>query len=243
MGWDGAAGVERSNSKSFEALGGGGCCFGCCEIEEVWGREEKPVSQPFEEMDAVRGAAGSLGVEVLEAMLSNKLPVGDVTLEEDCGPPNPVNPAKASACGFGGGGDAEFVGNVRPLKASVKEPTFDWLALAIEDVRSCWAGWGFGAVAYRDRMDCFKSGRDIPACEPAVGPVLPGRLVGVDCVLPKKSNPSNESAGFACFGAADCCALAGGGGRATAGGPVVLGRAGGLIVLSSSKKLTDCCCA
>lgn len=63
--------------------------------------------------------------------------------------------------------------------------------------------------------------------------------MGVDCVLPKKSRPSNESAGFVCLGAA--FAAGGGGGRATVGGSVVLGRAGGLIVLSSSKKLTDCC--
>lgn len=88
------------------------------------------MSQPFDEMDAVLLAAAGLGVDVLEAMLSNKLPVGEVTFDAaggDCGAPNPVSPAKASACGFGGGGDTddEFVGNVRPLKASVKEPTFD----------------------------------------------------------------------------------------------------------------------
>jgi hypothetical protein len=88
-------------------------------------------------------------------------------------------------------------------------------------------------------MDCFRSGLDTPVCVPEVGAVLPGRLTGVDWVLPKKSKPSNESAGFVCFAAAGCTEL--GGGRATAIGPVVLGRSGGLIASSSPKKSMDGC--
>lgn len=112
----------------------------------------------------------------------------------------------------------------------------------MEDVRSCCAGagCGFGAVAYKDKIDCFKSGLETPACVPEVGVALPGRLTGVDWELPKKSKPSNESAGFVCF-AAGCWTELGGGGRATAVGPVVLGRAGGLMASSSPKKSMDGC--
>lgn len=192
---------------------------------------------------------------VFDAILSNNpaLPVdaGEVTLDAtgcELGPPNPVNPAKRSL-----DGDCDFCcgfvevpeGNVNPLKASVRLFTFDCPEAVVpkEDVRSCCAdvGCGFGAVAYRDRIDCFKSGLEAPACEPGVGAALPGRLAGVDWVLPKKSNPNNESAGFVCFAAAGCTELGGGRGRATVVGPVVLGRAGGLIASSSPKKSMDGC--
>lgn len=89
-------------------------------------------------------------------------------------------------------------------------------------------------------MDCFRSGRDIPVDPPEVGAVLPGRLDGVDWLLPKKSNPNKESAGLVCF-AAGCAEALEGEDRAPAGGSVVLGRAGG-VIMSSPKKSTDCCC-
>lgn len=191
---------------------------------------------------------------MFEAKLANKSPPpvdpGEVDLGATGGDfelPKPPRPAKTSFesgdCSFGGGGEVWFEGKVNPLKASVRPFTLDWPAvLPIEDVRSCCvgAGCGFGAVAYSERIDCFRSGRESPVCEVDVGAVLPGRLAGVDWLLPKKSKPSNESAGFVCFAAAAGCAeLGGGGGRATAVGPVVLGRAGGLIASSSPKKSTD----
>jgi hypothetical protein len=99
-------------------------------------------------------------------------------------------------------------GKLKPLNASVKAPRFDdWDCgddiLPNEDVRSCWAGagCGFGAVAYRDKIDCLRSGLDIPVDPPVVGAALPERLAGVDWLLPKKSNPNNESAGLVCFAA------------------------------------------
>lgn len=192
---------------------------------------------------------------VFDAILSNNpappVDAGELTLGAtggDFGPPNPVKPAKISLdgdCDFCCGCGDVTDGNVNPLKASVRLFTFDCpeAVVPIDDVRSCCAGagCGFGAVAYRDRIDCFKSGLETPAWAPDVGAVLPGRLTGVDWLLPKKSKPSNESAGFVCFAAAGCAELGGGGGRATAVGPVVLGRAGGLIASSSPKKSIDGC--
>jgi hypothetical protein len=55
-----------------------------------------------------------------------------------------------------------------------------------------------GRAAYRDRMDCFKSGRD---WAPGVDAALDGRF-GAGAGSPKKSNPSSESAGFVCLGGA-----------------------------------------
>lgn len=184
-------------------------------------------------------------------MLANKSPPAEGDLGGgDVGLLKPVSPAKTSFDG-GGFGAADvvvvveegFEGKVNPLKASVRLLTLDWPeVLAIEDDRSCCAGaaCGFGAVAYRDNIDCFKSGRDIPPCEVDVGAALPGRLTGVDWLFPKKSNPSSESAGLVCFAAAGCAELGGGGGggRATADGPVVLGRAGGLMVSSPPMRST-----
>lgn len=50
-------------------------------------------------------------------------------------------------------------------------------------------------------MDCFKSGRESPA-DAGVEAMLAGRLPVDGWLLPKKSNPSNESAGFVCLGGA-----------------------------------------
>jgi hypothetical protein len=70
------------------------------------------------------------------------------------------------------------------------------------------------------------------------GPVLEGLSGGADCELPKKSNPSNESAGFVCLGGAGS---AFGGAGLVIDGPVVLGR-GGASVGSSPNRSTFCCC-
>lgn len=63
-------------------------------------------------------------------------------------------------------------------------------------------------------MDCLRSGRD---WDPGVGAALAGRL-GAAASVPKKSSPSNESAGFVCFGRA---ASTFGGGLADIGGPEI----------------------
>jgi len=47
-------------------------------------------------------------------------------------------------------------------------------------------------------MDCFRSGRD---WVPGVDAALEGRF-GAGASVPKKSNPSRESAGLVCFGGA-----------------------------------------
>lgn len=70
------------------------------------------------------------------------------------------------------------------------------------------------------------------------GPVLEDLSGGADCELPKKSNPSNESAGFVCLGEAGS---AFGGAGLVIDGPVVFGR-GGASVGSSPNRSTFCCC-
>jgi hypothetical protein len=45
-------------------------------------------------------------------------------------------------------------------------------------------------------MDCFRSGRDMPVGAAGVDAVLEGRLPAEGWALPKKSRPSNESAGL-----------------------------------------------
>lgn len=67
--------------------------------------------------------------------------------------------------------------------------------------------------------------------------VLEGLSGGADCEPPKKSNPSNESAGFVCLGGAGS---AFGGAGLVIDGPVVLGR-GGASVGSSPNRSTFCC--
>lgn len=88
-----------------------------------------------------------------------------------------------------------------------------------------------GFDAYRDKIDCFKSGREGPL--PATVGLLEGLAGGADVGPDRKSSPSNESAG--CFG----CAL-GGGGAVCVGGPV-LGRAGAEIGLSPNKSTLGAC--
>lgn len=77
-------------------------------------------------------------------------------------------------------GDGLLDGKVNPLKASVRPPRFDddWAAgearSLTDEVRSCCAGAG-GGFAYRDRMDCLRSGRDMPLAPIWLGVVLAGR--------------------------------------------------------------------
>ena len=84
-------------------------------------------------------------------------------------------------------------------------------------------------------MDCLRSGRDGPVVPAGVDTTLEGRLPVVGWLLPKKSRPKSESAGF-CFGAAW---VFGGGGR-DGGGSTVLGLAGGAGASSSPKRSIFC---
>ncbi len=77
-------------------------------------------------------------------------------------------------------------------------------------------------------MDCLKSGRD---CTPGAAAALEG-LFGGGAAVPKKSKPSNESAGFVCFGGAGSAFGAG----LVAVGAVVLALGGGV----SSAKRSGC---
>lgn len=80
-------------------------------------------------------------------------------------------------------------------------------------------GWGLGAVAYKERIDCFRSGRDIAVVPVGVDAALVGRSGGP----PKKSNPPSnwdDVAGFV------------GGGLTAAELSVVLGLAGGAGISS-----------
>lgn len=108
---------------------------------------------------------------------------------------------------------------LRLLKASLNPPIelCGWW-LMLEDpmppkAPCCWlfcwfcAGATFGADAYSERMDCFKSGRDWAA------PVtFPGVLAGLGGAAgsPKKSKPSNESLIVVAFGGAGAAFVAGG---------------------------------
>lgn len=66
--------------------------------------------------------------------------------------------------------------------------------------------------AYRDNIDCLRSGLDGAA---ALG-LLAGLAGASACAPPKKSSPSNESAGLFCLGVA-----LGGGATLFVGGPVL----------------------
>ena len=85
----------------------------------------------------------------------------------------------------------------------------------------CW-GCGFGAEAYKDKMDCLRSGLEGPVEPTGVDDTLGGLTPVVD-EPPKKSSPSSESAALEGLGGA---VALGGGGRAP-GVSVVLGLAGG----------------
>lgn len=78
--------------------------------------------------------------------------------------------------------------------------------------RSCCArGWGLGADAYNERMDCLRSGRDAAAEVEREDGRPEGPPEGADGAPPKKSSPSSESAGFGCAGGPEALSADGGG--------------------------------
>ena len=90
----------------------------------------------------------------------------------------------------------------------------------------CEEGWGdcFGAEEYNDRIDCFRSGLDVPDDKPP-SEALEGRAGEVDDPPPKKSKPKSDSPGLLCFGGAFS---AFGGTARKAAGSVVFGRGGAI---------------
>lgn len=175
----------------------------------------KPWSKPLDDTDVVRdwGLGGAVG----DVILSNKLPpLAEAVGEEILGAAGGdflvaklVRLAKGDGFSAGFGGGEVVDGKLSPLNASVSPPMFDddgcggggEAISPKEGLRSCCGGAG-GGFAYRDRIDCFRSGRDIPGALVGVEAVLAGRLAVGGLVSPKKSSPSNESPGLFGFGAA-----------------------------------------
>lgn len=81
-----------------------------------------------------------------------------------------------------------------------------------------------GAEAYKERIDCFRSGLEGTALLPGVE-ALEGLAYEAEGGAPKKSSPRSESPCFCCLAGLGA-ALEGGGW--TPGVSVVLGRAGGV---------------
>ena len=79
-----------------------------------------------------------------------------------------------------------------------------------------------GAEAYKERIDCLRSGLDGIAEPDGVEAELDGLADAADGGPPKKSRPSSESAALACLGGAEAL-----GGAVRLGTSVVLGLAGG----------------
>lgn len=187
----GAAGAgEESPNKSSDKGDLGGLGFG-------GGGDAKlvnPASKPFDEIDAVRDC-GFGGGTVGDVRLSKRLPpalpteaVGEDTLGAagvDFMLAKFVRLAKGEgfSAGLGAGGEVDE-GMLSPLKASVRPPMLEAdepgagdAKSPNEDVRSCCVVVG-GGFEYSERIDCFKSGLDIPVEPVGVDAVLAGRLVG-----------------------------------------------------------------
>lgn len=186
----GAGAGEESPNKSSDKGDLGGLGFGGGGDAKL----VKPASRPFDEIDAVRDC-GFGGGTVGEVRLSNRLPpplpteaVGEDTLGAagvDFMLAKLVKLAKGEgfSAGLGAGGEADE-GMLSPLKASVKPPMLEAdepgagdARSPNEDVRSCCVVAG-GGFEYSERIDCFRSGLDIPVEPVGVEAVLAGRLVG-----------------------------------------------------------------
>jgi hypothetical protein len=157
-----------------------------------WGGGEEnppnPKSWEFEEIEVFRDW-GFVADMVGEVKLAKRSPLadpaGEVTLGAagvDLALPKFVRFANGEGFSAGLAGGGEVVdGKLSPLKASVKPPMFEDEGACGDAIspnelfRSCWTGAGCG-FEYRDRIDCFKSGRDIPLGAAGVDEVLDGRL-------------------------------------------------------------------
>jgi hypothetical protein len=114
-------------------------------------------------------------------------PDGEVTFGAagmDLALPKFVRLAKGDGFSTGlGGGEVVEDGKLNPLNASVKPPMFEDAdgpvgeAISPKELfRSCCVGGGGCGFEYNDRIDCFRSGRDIPLGAAGVDAVLLGRL-------------------------------------------------------------------
>lgn len=106
---------------------------------------------------------------------------------------------EGAACAFGT--DTVALSGVGPPKFKLLNVSSSPLADVFEAgapaeiVGSCVTTGGRGTDEYNERIDCLRSGLDVLEDVAADGPVLAGLDGGVVCGL-KKSNPSNDSAGF-----------------------------------------------
>lgn len=137
-------------------------------------------------------------------------------------------------CGGGGCGDAVApeLGKLRQPKASVSPPKASCGCVTGGDgppkagCRLYGGGWdsALGADAYRERMDCLRSGLDGPVEPSGLELTLEGRAGPEDGALPKKSSPRSESPCFVCRVVVGIALLGCGGVLELS---VVLGRTGG----------------
>lgn len=145
-------------------------------------------------------------------------------------------PKLANGSLFGAGcvwdGGEEVVAKFKPLNASSSPPDIDDCCIVGDCMppKMSWlscCGWDCvrGAEAYKERMDCLRSGLEGAAMLPGVELAPAGFIEEVEGGPLKKSRPRSESPCFCCFGGAT--AAFGGGGRVL-GVSVVLGRAGGV---------------
>lgn len=235
---DGAAKPENSSlaNKSFDAIGRAGLGFvnaGACAKEK---------SSPLK--DEVLFGTNCGCCATFGGALSKKFPPlkggGEVTCGADgvdlCTNAFMLPRFENADCAVGF--EVVLLGKLRPAKASVTTPNGSFCPAGgdvmppNDGCRSCvcWGGGcGLGAVAYNDRIDCFRSGLEEIGFEAA----LEGLPAFDDGSPPKKSSPSNDSP---CL-AGRCIA---------AGGPTllgfvfgmsaVLGLIGGAMGLSSPKR-------
>lgn len=150
-----------------------------------------------------------------------------------------------------GGGDvvAFELGKLRPLNASESPPkaSCDCAGgcdeVPREGCRLCGAIWAWviGAEEYRERIDCFRSGREGIVEPTGFEEALDGRTGPEGGPLPKKSSPSSESPCLVCRVVVGSTLLGWG---LEAACSVVLGRAGGAGGSSPNKSMVGgarCC--
>jgi hypothetical protein len=240
---DGAAKPENSSlaNKSFGTIGTAG--LGIVNAEAC----AKEKSRPFNE-DVLFGTGGGC-CATLGGVLSKKFPPlrggGEVTCGADgvdLGANAVVLPrfenADCDCVDCGVGFEAVVLGKLRPAKASVMPPNGSFCPTGGDPMLPndgcrpcvcCGGGCGLGAVAYRESMDCLRSGLEDVGLEAA----LEGLPAFDDGGPPKKSSPSSDSP---CLGGR--CTAAGGPTRVgfVFGMSAVLGLIGGAMGLSSPKR-------
>jgi hypothetical protein len=184
----GAGGGEERPNRSFDKGIEGG--LGLAGGDANPPNPPNPWSCPFEEIEVVLDCcfvADMVGEVRLPKISPPAESVGEVILGVagmDLTLPKLERLAKGAGFSAGlGGGEVVEDGKLNPLKASVKPPMFEDAdgpvgeAMSPKELfRSCWVGGGGCGFEYNDRIDCFRSGRDIPLGAAGVDAVLVGRL-------------------------------------------------------------------